>query len=848
MTRVLNGLSLVRWVGLFALVGLSVSHPARAQYIVQNGVPIGAQTNQITGTTINVPEDGDIQAAVEKAFEAGGGTVVLAAGTYNLTQGIIVPSNTTIEGQGSSTVILGPKTPNGLGLISAPLGGVSNIIIKNLVLDGNIPRGAFLSTGGAVANLYGGAGLYFYGNNSGISNIEIQNVEIRNAGIGILATVTNGITFNNVYIHDNNPGNFSHNAYLVGCDFVYVTHSRFMDAHTGDGLHFDFSASYYFISKSEFSGNNGEGILDQGSTNINIQDSIFSGNSNDGLNASSSNDLLTRNYASYDGGYGFNIQGGEDSTDLYGVGDGGGIGFFNYGAGAFSNLLASTTANQYLAILAQGVVGATDTADWTTALSGTTTIGAVDFNANHLSDGKLVFPNVSVATAGSYPIAIRYANGAATANSLILHVNGKSFGRITFPSTGSNSTWSTVNLTIPLTEGANNLTLLVPALATSAPELDNITVATSVPAAPAAPAGLTAKAIDPYHVDLSWQAVPGAGNYVVVRNGRVINAAVLGTTFSDTEILLGDSTVNYSVFAVNQGGSGASSSVTVTTPLDAPAGLQLSQGSSGVQLSWMSANGATSYNVKRSTNLFGPYTTIASVPNTTNLSSSNFIQTYTDSTGTANAAYYYAVSAVGTSQSSNSYELGVGLTGALKSTSDIGVTKDPGLTEFIAANSTYGLAGAGTGFAGPADRFHYAWVPINGDVTMTARVTYLQALSPSSQAGIDLRESLDPHAAHALAALTGSLGAIELARTATNGATSVTGRKTGIKPTYWIRLNRKGDVFTASVAADGIHWTIIGQATIKMHERSFIGLGVSSTIPGTTATALFDHVRVSGGI
>jgi len=830
------------------LVSLAASHPAQAQYVVQNGVTIGAQTTQITSPTINVPEGGDIQAAVQQVYNAGGGTVSLAAGTYNLTQGIIIPSNTTIEGQGSSTVILGPKTPNSLDLIGAPLGSVSNIIIKNLVLDGNIPRGAFLSTGGAVANLYGGAGLYFYGNNSAVSNVEIENVEIRNAGIGILATVTNGITFNHVYIHDNNPGNFSHNAYLVDCDFVYVTHSRFMDAHTGDGLHFDFGASYYFISKSEFSGNNGEGILDQGSTNINIQDSIFSGNSNDGVNASSSNDLLTRNYASYDGGYGFNIQGGETSTGLYGVGDGEGIGFFNYTAGTFGNLLESTTANQYLAILANGVVGASDTADWTTALSGTTSIGAVDFNANHLSDGKLVFPNVSVAATGSYPVAIRYANGAATANSLILHVNGKSFGRIAFPSTGSSSTWSTVNLTVPLTEGANNVTLLVPPLATSAPELDNITVTTGVPAAPAAPAGLTATAISPYHVDLSWQAVPGAGNYVVARNGRVIKATVSGTTFSDTEILLGNSTINYTVFAVNQAGGGPSSTVTVTTPLDAPAGLQLSQSNSGVQLSWMSANGATSYNVKRSTNLFGPYTTIASVPNTTNLSSSNFVQTYTDSTGSANTAYYYAVSAVGSAQSDNSYALGVGLTGKLSSTSDIGPTQDPGLTEFAAGNSTYGLASAGRGFVGPTDRFHYAWVPIKGDVTMTARVTYLQAVSPSTQAGIDLRESLDPHAPHALAALTGSLGAVELARMVAKGSTSVTGRKTGIQPTYWIRLKRKGDVFTASIAPDGVNWTVIGQATIKMTEQSFIGLAVSSTTPGTTAIALFDHVKVSGGL
>jgi hypothetical protein len=615
-------------------------------------VPIGANPTQSTATVVNVPAGGDVVAAVAQVVNAGGGTVNLAAGTYPIMAPINLGSNLTINGQGSSTVIYAPPTPGAFGMIQAANGGVSNIIIENLVLDGNIPLSAF----GQGAE-YGVSGIYLLGSNNGVNDILVKNVEIRNANIGILMTVTNSITFNNIYVHDNNPGNFSHNAYLVGCDFVYITHSRFMHAHTGDGLHIDFDAAYYLISKSEFSNNHGEGVLDQGATQINIQDSQFNWNVNDGLNASSTGELLTRSIANYNGGDGYNIQGGEDSTDLVDIPHMG-YDFFNYGAGAFSNLVGGTTPNQYLAILGNGVTGATDTADWVTSLSGYqggglsgySSIGVVDFNVNHLANGLLTFPAVGVVGAGPYSTTWAYSNGSGATVSMALTINGVSAGTISFPSTGSWSTWSTVNVNMTLHDGGNVVS--VSPQGTAAPLLDYMQVNTAVPSPPAVPTGVAVSALSPYSTQITWNAVPGASSYLIIRSGATLAVGVSGTSYTDSDILLGSSTYAYQVVASNQGGnSAASAAVTITTPIDAPAGLTNGTVSGYNTLSWLSSNGAVSYILLRSYASGGPYTPIASISQTS----------YTDLTATPDVDAYYvveAVNAAGTA-SGGSYELRV---------------------------------------------------------------------------------------------------------------------------------------------------------------------------------------------
>jgi hypothetical protein len=216
-----------------------------------------------------------------------------------------------------------------------------------------------------------------------------------------------------------------------------------------------------------------------------------------------------------------------------------------------------------------------------------------------------------------------------------------------------------VSVTVPLNSG-NNVIQIAPS-GTAAPEIDNLTVNTSVPSIPAAPTALTATAVGPYQVNLTWKASPGAATYNVYQNGLPIAANLVATSYTDTRIFFGESTTAYTVASVNQGGTSAlSSSVSVTTPIDAPAGLQVAGGSgAGNYLNWMSANGASYYNIKRSTLSGGPYTTLTGVANTTNLTSTNFEQTYEDASAAVGNTYFYVVSAVDANgkESANSYQV-----------------------------------------------------------------------------------------------------------------------------------------------------------------------------------------------
>jgi fibronectin type 3 domain-containing protein len=216
-----------------------------------------------------------------------------------------------------------------------------------------------------------------------------------------------------------------------------------------------------------------------------------------------------------------------------------------------------------------------------------------------------------------------------------------------------------VSVTVPLNSG-NNVIQIAPS-GTAAPEIDNLTVNTSVPSIPAAPTSLTATAVGPYQVNLTWKPSPGAATYNVYQNGLPIAANLVATSYTDTRIFFGESTTAYTVAAVNQGGTSAvSSTVSVTTPIDAPAGLQVAGGSgAGNYLNWMSANGASYYNIKRSTLSGGPYTTLTGVTNTTNLTSTNFEQTYEDASAAVGNTYFYVVSAVDANgkESANSYQV-----------------------------------------------------------------------------------------------------------------------------------------------------------------------------------------------
>lgn len=619
----------------------------------------------VTAGANSLQNGNNLISAAQAVNALGGGTITLTAGTYLLTQPVVLGSNMTVTGAGPSTLIQLPSSPNGIAAFTSY--GGAGMTIQNMVMDGGIPPGAFLLCCGGDGNPYESTGVNMYSTNSAEVNVTLNNLEIRNFKLGLFLGTVNGLAINNVWVHDNNPGEFAHNAYLVSCDNVTISHSRFNNAHTGDGLHIDFGGVNTTITKSEFSGNNGYGILSQENVNVTMTGTRTDFNANDGIQIDAGGLNLLHNAGSLNGGYGFNIpdtlDGNGNLNGYWGYYDRPDIGYFYESAIAniTGDLSYPSTPNLYEAEQADGVTGPTDTADWTTSYNGFSGVGAVDFNANHLTNGLLSFSHVGAVAAGTYSMTLRYSNGTSATQTMSLTVNNVAQTALSFPPTGSNSTWSTVTFNAPLI-AANNV-VQIGVQGSAAPEIDYLMVNTPTPAAPATPTGLTATAVTPYSVNVNWTAVPGATTYVIFQNGNPIAWNVAGTSYTDNKILFGYSSISYQVQAISQGGGSAfSSAVSVQTPIDSPAGFQGPNNGNGAgnYFNWMSANGAASYNLKRSAVSGGPYTTAVSIPNTTSLQSSNFEQYGQDATAVPGTTYYYVVTAVdanGNESATHSYEI-----------------------------------------------------------------------------------------------------------------------------------------------------------------------------------------------
>jgi fibronectin type 3 domain-containing protein len=163
----------------------------------------------------------------------------------------------------------------------------------------------------------------------------------------------------------------------------------------------------------------------------------------------------------------------------------------------------------------------------------------------------------------------------------------------------------------------------------------------------AAPSGLAATAGNG-QVTLAWNADSGAVTYNVYRGtsagGESATAIATGVTspsYTDSTVT-NNTTYYYKVAAVNTGGTSGLSNEASALPKVVPPGTPTSPtataGFGNISLSWGASQGATSYNIYRSTTSGGEGTT----PYATGVTSAS----YTDSNVTAGTTYYYTIVAV----------------------------------------------------------------------------------------------------------------------------------------------------------------------------------------------------------
>ncbi len=173
---------------------------------------------------------------------------------------------------------------------------------------------------------------------------------------------------------------------------------------------------------------------------------------------------------------------------------------------------------------------------------------------------------------------------------------------------------------------------------------------------------------------------------------------------------------------------------------------------------------------------------------------------------------------------------------------DVGLNTDA--TSATGAGSSFTIVGKGTDIAGTSDQFTFVYRQVTGDVDVIARVASIQSSSTWSKAGIMVRASLSPSAAHATmyAKISGQL--VFRRRPAAGLSTLITNAGAGYPP-VWVKLERRGSAITSFRSADGVTWKMIGSETVSLPATFYVGLMTLSGSKPKTATSQFTNVTVA---
>jgi regulation of enolase protein 1 (concanavalin A-like superfamily) len=211
------------------------------------------------------------------------------------------------------------------------------------------------------------------------------------------------------------------------------------------------------------------------------------------------------------------------------------------------------------------------------------------------------------------------------------------------------------------------------------------------------------------------------------------------------------------------------------------------------------------------------------------------------------AAGSYALTAVATDNA-----------GARRTSAAVNVTVQPGSStwqdEDVGSVAAIGTAswstnrltirGAGWDIWGSSDAFHFVYQTLAGDGEIIAHVDSLQVTDVWAKTGVMMRETLSASSAHAFALQSAQAGVAFQRRVVPGGTSTHTAGTTGSAP-RWLRLVRRGALFTAFESADGTAWRTIGSQTISMQPTIYVGLAVTSHIAGTLTTAVLSGIKVA---
>jgi hypothetical protein len=174
--------------------------------------------------------------------------------------------------------------------------------------------------------------------------------------------------------------------------------------------------------------------------------------------------------------------------------------------------------------------------------------------------------------------------------------------------------------------------------------------------------------------------------------------------------------------------------------------------------------------------------------------------------------------------------------------------------EYVESNGAITMSGGGHDIWDNADDFRFACRTFNGDGSIVVKVESLVNTNTWAKAGVMIRQSLDAASPFVYMVQSFSEG-VSMGWRPTTAATCGSATQTGIVAPQWVKLIRKGDVFTAQYSANGTTWTDLKNAdgtvvstTVVMTNPVYIGLCVTSHDSAAITTAVMSGVVVIGSV
>jgi hypothetical protein len=174
---------------------------------------------------------------------------------------------------------------------------------------------------------------------------------------------------------------------------------------------------------------------------------------------------------------------------------------------------------------------------------------------------------------------------------------------------------------------------------------------------------------------------------------------------------------------------------------------------------------------------------------------------------------------------------------------DIGTFKGPAYTKI--KDNTFSFKVNNFDIYNKKDSFRYVFRDVAGDFDFIAQLTQMAAPEDWSKTGIMVRGNLLPGSRNFLFGFSGRRGIIQQRRPADNGDSTQEKARDDFKPPGWIKVTRRGSVFTGFHSSDGTTWTEVCHEQIDFINDVMVGLAASSWLSGKTFTVQFENVSLT---